>query len=61
MEQTECSETSEFKLQTQVNNPEESIQRSKNGESMKSRISCLAFHNYASYKSQEEIRQIIVD
>jgi hypothetical protein len=37
MEQTECSETLAFKLQMPGNNPEESIQHSKQGESLKSR------------------------
>jgi hypothetical protein len=37
MEQTERSEALEFKLQTQVNNPEESIRHSKQRESLKSR------------------------
>ena len=38
MEQTECSETSEYKIQTPGNYPEESIQHSEHGESSKSRI-----------------------
>jgi hypothetical protein len=37
MEQTEYSETLAFKLQTAGNTPEESIQYSKQGESLKSR------------------------
>jgi hypothetical protein len=37
MEQTECSETSAYKIQTPGNYPEESIQRSEHGESLKSR------------------------
>jgi hypothetical protein len=37
MEQAECSETLAFKLQKPGNNPEESIRRSKHGESLKSR------------------------
>jgi hypothetical protein len=37
MEQTECSETLAFKLQTPGNNPEESIRHSKHGERLKSR------------------------
>jgi hypothetical protein len=37
MEQTECSETLVFKLQTPVNHPEESIRHSEHGESLKSR------------------------
>jgi hypothetical protein len=34
--QTECSETLAFKLQTPENNPEQSVQHSKHGESLKS-------------------------
>jgi hypothetical protein len=38
MEWTECSETLAYKIQTPGNNPEESIQHSKHGESLKSGI-----------------------
>jgi hypothetical protein len=38
MEQTECPETSAYKIQTPGNYPEESIQHSEQGESLKSRI-----------------------
>jgi hypothetical protein len=38
MEQTECSETSAYKIQTPGNYPEESIQHSEHGESLKSKI-----------------------
>jgi hypothetical protein len=38
MEETECSETLSFKLQTSVNHPEESIGHSEHGESLKSGI-----------------------
>ena len=37
MEQTECSEMSAFKIQMPGNYPEEIIQHSKHGESLKSR------------------------
>jgi hypothetical protein len=37
MELTECSETSAYKIQTPRNYPEESIQHSEHGESLKSR------------------------
>jgi hypothetical protein len=37
MEQTECSETSAYKIQTPGNYPEESIRHSEHGESLKSR------------------------
>jgi hypothetical protein len=38
MGQTECSETSAIKIQTPGNYPEENIQLSQHGESLKSRI-----------------------
>jgi len=38
MEQTECSETSAYKIQTPGYYPGESIQHSEHGESLKSRI-----------------------
>ena len=38
MEQTECSETSAYKIQTPGNYPEENMQRTEHGESLKSRI-----------------------
>ena len=38
MEQTECSETSAYKIQTPGNHPKESIQHSGHGESLKSRL-----------------------
>jgi len=37
MEQTECSETSAYKIQTPGNYPEESIQHSEHSGSLKSR------------------------
>jgi len=39
MEQTECFETSAYKIQTPGNHPKESIQHSGHGESLKSRVS----------------------
>jgi hypothetical protein len=60
----QCSETLAFKLQTPVNHPEESIQHSEQGESLKSRIvtislfyffkkkcRCLKLHNSKLCKS----------
>jgi len=38
IEQTECSEMSAYKIQTPGNYPEEKIQHSEHGESLKSRI-----------------------
>jgi len=37
MEETECSEASAYKIQTPKNYPEENIQHSEHGESLKSR------------------------
>jgi hypothetical protein len=42
MEQTECSETSVYKIQTPGNYPEESIQHLQHGERLKSRIIILS-------------------
>jgi hypothetical protein len=38
MEETECSETLAFKLQTPGNNPKESKRQSEHGESLKPRM-----------------------
>jgi hypothetical protein len=38
MEQTECSETSAYKIQTPGNYPEENIKHSQHGESLKSKM-----------------------
>jgi hypothetical protein len=40
MEQTECSETLAFRIQTPGNNPEESTQHSEHGENLNLRKSC---------------------
>jgi hypothetical protein len=37
MKETECSETSAYKIQTPGNYPEENIQHTEQGESLKSR------------------------
>jgi len=38
MEHTECSETSAYKIQTPGNYPEENIQHTEHGKSLKSRM-----------------------
>ena len=43
IEQIECSETSAYKIETPENHPEESIQLSEHGESLKSRNENFAF------------------
>jgi hypothetical protein len=45
MERTECSEMLAFTLQTPVNHPEESIEHSEHGESLKSRMFLLLYVN----------------
>jgi hypothetical protein len=49
MDRTKCSETLAFKLQTPVNNPEESIRHSKYGESLKSRTFLTSFFLNTTY------------
>jgi len=46
MEQTECFETSAYKILTPGNYPEESIQHSEHGESLKSRISQISCNTF---------------
>jgi hypothetical protein len=41
MEQAECFETSAYKIQTPGNYPEENIQHTEHGESLKSRVPTL--------------------
>jgi hypothetical protein len=41
MEQTECSETLAYKIQTPGNYPEENIQHTEHGGSLKSRVGRL--------------------
>ena len=49
MEETECSETSAHKIQTPGNYPEENIQHTEHGESLKSRILHLYGEESARY------------
>jgi hypothetical protein len=46
MEQTECPETSVYKIQTPGNYPEENIQHTEHGESLKSRNATLLCWKY---------------
>jgi len=52
MEQTECSETSAYEIQTPGNYPEESIQYSEHGKSLKSRSEVLASLTAAEFLHQ---------
>jgi len=49
MEEAEYSETSAYKIQTPGNYPEEIIQHTEHGESMKSRVSFLSSRGPSSY------------
>jgi hypothetical protein len=51
MEQTQCSETSAFKLQTPGNNPEENIRHSEQGEILKPRAKIVAESHLQNYSS----------
>jgi len=63
---TECSETSAYKIQTPENYPEESIQHSEHGESLKSRIIVLVIlfmqgtYNYAHLKQTMFLGYIVL-
>jgi len=52
MEQTECSETSAYKIQTPGNYPEENIQHTEHGESLKSRIDDIFKDKILTHLSQ---------
>ena len=52
---TECSETSVYKIQTPGNYPEESIQRSEHGESLKSRIFSISITKSSQLMLYREI------
>ena len=47
MEQTECFETSAYKIQTPANYPEENIQHTEHGESLKSKTETLPVISHA--------------
>jgi hypothetical protein len=46
MERIECSETSAYKIQTPGNHPEENIQHTEHGKSLKSKISIALWNHY---------------
>ena len=51
MEQTECSETLAYKIQMPRNYPEERIQHSEHGESLKSRTLNIVYSNNPQVKN----------
>jgi hypothetical protein len=55
MEQTECSETSAYKIQTMGNYPEEGIQQSEHGENLKSRK--MLFLLFTKHHLSEDTRE----
>jgi len=59
MERTECSETSAYKIQTPGNYPEENIQHTERGGSLKSRIFwiCLLTPGFTSTQSTITLSQ----
>jgi hypothetical protein len=58
MEQTECSETSAYKIQRPGNYPEENIQHTEHGESLKSRIiSSSPYNNEVEMKQPTQVRK----
>jgi len=52
MEQTECSETSAYQIQTPGNYPEENIQHTEHGESFKSRIQLILLRYFLDTATQ---------
>jgi hypothetical protein len=61
VEQTECSETSAFKIQTPGNYPKEIIQHSKHGESLKSRIHLIYLRSFMVITFQHVAPYTITD
>jgi len=55
MERTECSETSEYKIQKPGIYPEESIQHSEHGKSLKSRITFILFVLSLGYRYSRNV------
>jgi len=58
MEQTGCSETPAYKIQTPGNYPEDSIQHTEHGESLKSRMLCLV--SMLTYEAVSDFRILSV-
>jgi len=52
MEQTQCSKTSAYKIQTPGNYPEESIQHSEHGKSSKSRNVIVLYRVFHDFRAQ---------
>jgi hypothetical protein len=53
MEQIECSKTSAYKIQTPENYPEENIQHTEPGKSLKSKITLLLSHVYQEKRTAQ--------
>jgi hypothetical protein len=58
MEQIECSETSAYKIQTPGNHPEENIQHTEHGESLKSKMLKLGLLCNMSGKTASTITSV---
>ena len=61
MEQTDCSETSAYKVETPGNYPEENIQHVEHGENLKSRILHLYGEETARHKRSAFYHLIIIN
>jgi hypothetical protein len=59
MEQIECSETSAYKIQTPGNHPEENIQHTEHGESLKSKTFLLQHDNARPHTSLKTVEHIV--
>jgi len=57
MEQTECSETSAYKLQTPGNYPKESIEHTEHGKSLKLRVFIFFVYNSLHVSSSDQSHQ----
>jgi hypothetical protein len=56
---TECSETSAYKIQTPENYPEESVQHSEQGESLKSKMLALIACTSRKKEVLEQMKDIL--
>jgi hypothetical protein len=59
MEQTECSETLAYKIQTPGNYPKEIIQHSEHGESLKSKMYLVTLIMYENTESCNSMKSVV--
>jgi hypothetical protein len=58
MERIECSETSAYKIQTPGNHPEENIQHTEHGESLKSKKVDIISYTNTNYRLPPRLRYL---